>query len=300
MKKVYYLIIALTIIAVIACAICAKMIWDRVDKKKSAEPETRTEDTVKVEEPIKPEVENKQTSGTEKGYADIIEQYMKDVPGDVQWGYKLFSANEEDMTESKAVPSASVIKVFIMEYAFDQIGKGELKLTDELSGGTVESLVRAMITRSDNDATNTLIETFGMEKMNQFIQKQGYQDTKIQRKMLDTEAQKEGRDNFTSVKDVMKFLDKLYQNRDQEHYRSMMEIMTAQEVRTKIPLKFPPDVVIANKTGELSNVENDIGILFGQKGDYAIAFLCSDLADTAMARNAISEAAYQFYLAAEK
>ncbi len=300
MRKLDVIIVVLTVIAIVVSVVCVKIIWDQIDDNKEKKIPSVTE-TAKAKIELEPTGKPKAGEDRERTYRDVVEQYIKDIPGDYQWGYIVFDGGEEYVSKAQSVPSASVIKVFIMEYAFDQAEKGALKMTDKLSGQTIETLIHAMITRSDNDATNTLIEKFGMENMNQFFLEQGYMHTEIQRKMLDTKAQKEGKDNVTSIRDVMMFLDRMYRKqKDEPRYSSMLEIMKQQEVRTKIPLRFPSDVVIANKTGELSNVENDMGILFGEKGDYAIAFLCSNLTDTASARNAIADAAYQFYLAVEK
>lgn len=91
--------------------------------------------------------------------------------------------------------------------------------------------------------------------------------------MLDNEAVKNGKNNYTSIKDVMSFLDKVYEGKDRFPYSEMLDVMKKQKIDTKIRKKFPSDVIIANKTGELSDVENDVGIIFGEKCDFAIAFL---------------------------
>ncbi len=293
-------LVAVIIILSVVCVILSLKIRNNSASQESEEKVTQMTEQNETTNPSNEPSKKKPEQEVTQEHLNVMKKAMANVSGECQWGYKIFSTGEEYMTEGKAVPSASVIKVFIMEYAFDQITQGKLALTDTFSGNTVQNHLTAMITRSDNNATNVLIEAFGMEEMNQFFQAKGYRDTKVQRKMLDTRAQQAGKDNYTSVSDVMNFLDKMYQNRKQEPYRSMLDIMKRQEVKTKIPRKFPADVVIANKTGELSNVENDIGILFGEKGDYAVAFLCSNLTDTVAARNAISDAAYQFYQTVEE
>lgn len=45
----------------------------------------------------------------------------------------------------------------------------------------------------------------------------------------------------------------------------------------------------------MSDVENDVGIIFGEKCDFAIAFLTQDVTNSTVARNSISEAAYELY-----
>ena len=196
---------------------------------------------------------------------------------------------------SARVPSASVIKVFIMEYAFVKSDQGLLSLSETLGGSTILSLVTVMIRQSDNDATNALIRRFGMEELNAFFIEQGYSDTVLERYMLDYDRRMAGFDNYTSLSDCVAFLEKLYFNREEGLYRQMLEIMQGQQVRTKIPLKLPSGVIVANKTGELDDVENDIGIVFADNASFLIVVLASEVRSTAVMRNAIANFALAAY-----
>ncbi len=258
--------------------------------EKESVPFNKNEDSAVVSE----SKENSEKHADKKQtLIEIAEQSMGNVQGKCQWGFSLFSEGVSYTAASYAAPSASVIKVFIMEYAFSLIEKGELSQESSIEGRSVNSLLYDMITWSDNTATNIFIDYFGMDKMNAFFSEKGYADTRLERKMLDTAAQSEGRENYTSVNDTMHFLTKLYENRGVKPYSDMLEIMKKQQVSTKIRRRFKSGITIANKTGELSNVENDIGIIFGENGDMAVSFMCSSLSDTASARNAISLAAYE-------
>lgn len=191
--------------------------------------------------------------------------------------------------------SASVIKVFIMEYAFNEITNGNIGENDLINGNTVINLVTSMIQYSDNNATNVLIDYFGMDKLNKFFAGQGYTNTVLERKMLDFNAQSQGFENYTSADDTTEFLTKVYNNCEEYPYSKMLEIMLGQTVRTKIPVMLPNDVLVANKTGELSNVENDIALVFTDKGDFAISVFTCNFNSGGNVRNAISELAKQAY-----
>ncbi len=197
---------------------------------KRPEVPTVVEPTVTEE----PETEENPDKDTLLGYAIEVKSNMDNVSGDCQWGFKVYPSGLRYSTDSFKAPSASVIKIFIMEYAYDLIENGELSLDETISGSSVRNLLNAMITRSDNSATNVFIDEFGMEKMNSFFKEKGYSDTKLERRMLDTNAMQAGKDNYTSVDDVMKFLDKLYENRDTYPYSDMLAIMKKQQVKTKI------------------------------------------------------------------
>ena len=225
----------------------------------------------------------------------FVDEAIKNVPGNVQWGLHLYNADYEYATPSSPVPSASVIKVFIMEYAYDLITKGEITPDTIIGSSTLYDLMYLMITQSDNNATNQLINHFGMENMNSYFKKMGYNDTVVQRRMLDFDAQIAGKENYTSINDVMKFLDKLYLNKDKVPYSDMLSIMLNQQRRNKIPSGLPNGVEVANKTGELSDVENDIAIVFDQNGDFAIAFLMTSLGNVDVAKDTIRQCTNYIY-----
>ena len=96
---------------------------------------------------------------------------------------------------SAQTTSASVIKVFLMEYIYEEIAAGNLTEDDAVSGSSLKNLVATMIQNSDNNATNTLLDHFGMDTINAYIKKAGYSDTEFQRKMLDFDARNNGKEN---------------------------------------------------------------------------------------------------------
>ena len=197
--------------------------------------------------------------------------------------------------DSPQMPAASVIKVYIMQYAYFLIGQGELSADDLIAGQSVQRLLEQMIQHSDNNATNELIDHFGMESMNQYFREQGFTDTVIQRRMLDNEARNLGLDNYTSTRDAMHFLRRLYNNRMISPYREMLDIMKGQQVQTKIHLFLPWDAVVASKTGELYDVENDIGLVFTGNDAFAIVVLTDGVHNGAATRQAIGRLALQAY-----
>lgn len=280
------LLFVLVLAAVCAAVLCAAAVYTKAVKPVIKQYEE------------KPETQNASVTASDEElneYTEYISGQASAVQGQVQWGIHLYGSDFSYTEGFGAVPSASVIKVFIMEYIYAKDGTDGVSLSDTAGGYTVRDLVFSMITRSDNSATNLLIDYTGMDTLNAYFKEQGYQDTSVERKMLDTKAQSMGKDNYTSVNDVMQFADRLYISRNEYPYSEMLNIMKKQQVRTKIPLMLPSGVTVANKTGELSNVENDIGIVFTEQGDFAAVFLCSSLADTGTARRFISESTLYLY-----
>lgn len=205
----------------------------------------------------------------------------------VYYGVYYFNSGKElSSNNSASTVSASVIKVFVMEYALTQADPNEI-----VDGKSVNDWLLPMIQQSDNAAANTLISHFGIETLNQFFQTQGYQDTHLERLMLDNDARAQGKENYTSLNDCMSFLKRLYQQRATEPYATMLEIMEGQTLRTKIPSKLSTDIVVANKTGELDDAENDIGLVLTKDNPFALVVLTQNFTNTEAIRSAIGDVA---------
>ena len=99
----------------------------------------------------------------------------------------------------------------IILHAQDKVG-GAGVLTHYADGSelSLDTLLRLMITESDNTATNIVIDLLGMESINDYIRRGGYADTVLQRKMMDMDAVFAGRENYTSAPDLGHFFQKLY------------------------------------------------------------------------------------------
>ena len=202
------------------------------------------------------------------------------------------TTNQSIYLGSSTLPSASMIKVFILAKAYEDLQAGSLsrKETFTLSPdnvvggagvlqgrpyGTKVSLQEAldlMITESDNTAANLLIDRLGMDRINTYMQNHGYSHSVLRRKMMDTEAMGEGRENLTSTRDIALLFKRLYRGKcvglDQD--REMLAIYKRQTDNDSIPGDLPQGTVVAHKTGEVSDVRHDGGIVYTPKGAYVL------------------------------
>lgn len=210
--------------------------------------------------------------------------------GQVGYGiYYLKNQRASYSNQNQPLIAASVIKIFIMGYLYQQMAQKQLAADQVVGDSTVTALITAMIQYSDNNATNQLIDYVGMPKINQYLQEQGYQQTKLERRMLDNAARAQGLENVTSVTDTVNFLKQLYQDQTRYPANQMLAILKGQQVRTKIPSQLPAGTVVANKTGELADVENDIGIVYRTDNPYIIVVLTNQVSNTSAERQAISQ-----------
>ncbi len=205
-------------------------------------------------------------------------------------------------------PSASVIKLCILVSALRRVSDGVARLDQRIgpSGKTLGELLEAMITESDNAATNILIDAMGLEQLDREIHTlMGLsQGTRLQRKMLDKAAQARGLDNTLTTDDVALLLARLKQfeylppREGEEVDKSLTALacglLRKQTRREKIPRGIPADdnVTVGNKTGELEGVENDAAIIDDSDGSWwVLAVAVQGAPSSEGARDAIADAA---------
>lgn len=199
-------------------------------------------------------------------------------------GPPLFAYNEHE-----SFPAASTIKMLIMLTAFRTEEAHPGALHDEvfirrsdLVGGspflasarggeryTVARLIPAMIQLSDNSASNALISHFGFDAINASATRAGLLHTHLKRHFLDYSAIVHHMENVTTAADMGTLLyglergsrESLRTVASAQSCRKMIEIMLGQTDRNKIPAGVPRSVPIANKTGEIDGVRNDVAIV---------------------------------------
>lgn len=211
--------------------------------------------------------------------------------------------DSEDAINNQPMQAASLIKLFIMGAVYENYET----LTQQYGVETIDSNLKYMITVSDNDSANNLVTWLGngdaaagMNIVNTFCQNHGYTSTHMGRLLL---APNTNDDNYTSVSDCGHFLKEVYQianktctNPTLTSAENMYYLLKLQERRNKIPRNLPEGVHVANKTGELSDVENDVGIIYDTgKVDTVICFMSENLSSVGNAQNTISDLSRQIY-----
>ena len=211
--------------------------------------------------------------------------------------------NTEGTIDDQQMQAASLIKLFIMGAVYENFDS----LCDTYGADSVNNYLNPMITVSDNDAANTLVnmlgygdDSAGMDAVNSFCQAHGYTSTSMGRLLLQDNTYG---DNYTSVSDCGHFLKEIYQSNagttdtTLSHTDAMYSLLKMQERRNKIPANLPEGVKVANKTGELADVENDAGIIYSTaKGiDLVVCFMSQDLMDSGAAQATIAQDARLIY-----
>lgn len=191
--------------------------------------------------------------------------------------------------------AASMIKLVVLAELFDQVSDGTLSLDAEIAleptdivGGsgtlqyqgagtqiTLEELARVMIAESDNTATNKIIDIVGMDKVNEEAGKLGLAHTKLQRRMLDESAQANGIENVMSADDAATILLSIAQGTfyGPELSGLALDFLKQQSDESGLLAGLPAGTAFAHKTGMLSGVQNDGGIVLSSKPYVLVMFV---------------------------
>ncbi len=235
----------------------------------------------------------------QNGLKDII----KRVPCEI--GYIITAEDGsviDSFQEDKQFPSASIIKLNILWAIYKKINDGYLKSNDmikvsneKIVGGcgilqhiysdslelSIRDLAILMIDLSDNIATNLILEIAGIDYINKEIERLGFKETSLQRKLMDSEAVKLGLDNYTSPRDSKGILNEILNSSEirEDLRKEMEEILKIQILNQYTPQYLPSDYAFAHKTGNLARTLHDAGVLYTPNGKYYISVLVHELDD---------------------
>lgn len=216
-------------------------------------------------------------------------------------------------------PSASVIKIPILMAVLKALQDGRLDgfaripLRDEdkvggagvlkdLGAGLAPSLLdlcTLMMTISDNTATNLVIDQVGMAAVNATLADVGCAGSVLGRKlMIDPNATVTK--NWMTPADAARCLRALaeasYLSRPQSDLA--LDILARQQRRDRIPRHLPADVSVSHKTGEITGVRHDAGIVWAPDRPYLVCLFSKDVPDHAAAEEAMARLSRRLFDAA--
>ncbi len=209
------------------------------------------------------------------------------------------------------VQTASVIKLSILVELYSQAQEHRVALEDvvayteanKVEGSgilqnlglglrlTLRDVAVLMITMSDNTATNMLIDKLGVGAVNARMRRIGLKETTLYKKVFKpateplTEEQKRWGLGVTTPNEMLALMEKIYRKEvvDAAACDDMIAILKEQTDRNQIPryLTGPgwEKVQVANKTGSLDQVRNDVGLVFTPEGDFILSLFAQQSED---------------------
>lgn len=134
---------------------------------------------------------------------------------------------------------------------------------------TLGELVRRMIVRSSNLSTNLVIELLGAPNVMRLMKQIGANDIQVLRGVEDDKAYHAGMNNTTTAYDLMLIFRALAEKRviSSEASEQMLDVLLAQEHNDGIPAGLPPGTRVAHKTGSITEISHDAGLVIEPDGE---------------------------------
>jgi beta-lactamase class A len=150
-------------------------------------------------------------------------------------------------------------------YSLDPAEDGDTTLYRRLGRRVpVDTLLRLMITRSSNLATNTLIALVGAAEVTNAMRDLGARRIQVLRGVENGKAYERGLNNTTTARDLAVILRAIEEGRgiSADNRQQMIDILLAQEFNQKIPAGVPRGTRVAHKTGEITAHSHDAAIVY--------------------------------------
>jgi beta-lactamase class A len=192
--------------------------------------------------------------------------------------------------------AASTMKIPVMIELFHQVREGKVKLSDSLpiknefhslvdgsvfklkpgddsetdlykavgQTRTLDQLCDLMITVSSNFATNLLIQKLGIDNIRATVNALHADGMDIKRGVEDQKAFDKGLNNTTTARGLATLLLAIANGKavDPDSSAKMMEILERQKFNEGIPAGVPANIRVAHKTGEITKIHHDAGIVY--------------------------------------
>ena len=163
---------------------------------------------------------------------------------------------------------------------------------------TLAELTYDMIIVSSNLATNIVIELVDAKKITQTMRDLGANDIQVLRGVEDSKAYEQGLNNSTTAFDLMLIFEQLALGKavNQDASKAMIRILLDQKFNEIIPAQLPQDVKVAHKTGSITGVQHDSGIVFLPDGrTYVLVLLSKNLTDPETAVKSMATVSKMIY-----
>ena len=244
----------------------------------------------------------------------------------------LVTGEEIMINESETFHAASTMKTPVLIEVFKQAKEGKLSLSDSIrirnefqsivdgsmyslnpaddseqkmyglvgKKKALKDLVNDMIIYSSNLATNTVIELVGAKNVMNTMRELGANHIQVLRGVEDGKAFEKGLNNTTTAFDLLVIFEAMARGKavSPGASRQMIDILLHQQFNKMIPARLPTTVKVAHKTGNITGVLHDSGIVFLPNGhSYVLVLLSKNIDNEETATNllaGISEMVYKY------
>ena len=262
---------------------------------------------------------------------DQISSKLAEQPGDFAVAFKDLSTGDSILINEQAFfHAASTMKTPVMIEVYKQAAAGTFSLNDSITlknefksivdsstfslnanddsekelykhlgeKRTVYNLVYDMIISSSNLATNMVIELVNARNVTKTMRQLGVNKIQVLRGVEDSKAFAKGLNNVTTANDLLVIFEKMAKGEiiDSASSQAMTKILLNQQFNEIIPVRLPKEVKVAHKTGNITNVLHDSGIVLLPNGrKYVLVLLSKNLQKEEQAKKAMAEVSEMIY-----
>jgi beta-lactamase class A len=228
--------------------------------------------------------------------------------------------------------AASTMKIPVMIELFHQVRQGKVKLADSLpiknefqslvdgsvftlkpdddsetdlyksigQTRTLSQLCDLMVTVSSNFATNLLIQKLGIENIRATVTSLHADGMDIKRGVEDQKAFDKGLNNTTTARGLATLLVAIANGKavDADSSAQMVEILERQKFNEGIPAGVPKSIRVAHKTGEITKIHHDAGIVYAGR-PFVIVVLVRGMEDFKQSSALIADVTHDLYQASQ-
>jgi beta-lactamase class A len=262
---------------------------------------------------------------------DKIQNILQQEKGTFAVAFKNIETGEEILINGHEMfHAASTMKTPVMIEVFKQAEQGKFSLQDSITlknefksivdgssfsldpeddsekdlyshlgeKRSIGQLMYDMIIVSSNLATNLIIEKVDARDVTATMRSIGAKDIQVLRGVEDGKAFEKGLNNETSAYDLMVMFEKIVKEEMVSNAASaeMTRILLDQKFNEIIPARLPKDVKVAHKTGSVTGVRHDCGIVFLPDGrKYVVVLLSKEMEDVDAGIRAMAEVSAMLY-----
>jgi len=165
---------------------------------------------------------------------------------------------------------------------------------------TLDQLCDLMVTVSSNFATNLLIQKLGIDNIRATVTALHADGMDIKRGVEDQKAFDKGLNNTTTASGLATLLVAIANGKavDAESSAKMVEVLERQKFNEGIPAGVPKNILVAHKTGEITKIHHDAGIVYADR-PFVIVVLVRGIADFKQSSALIADVTRDLYQASQ-
>jgi beta-lactamase class A len=185
-------------------------------------------------------------------------------------------------------------RMFVLEVSRD----GDPELYRHLGRTlTVKQLAHQMITVSSNFATNLLVDVVGIPAIQDALTELGIDGVKVVRGVEDQAAFEAGLNNEVTANGLLKLLRGLAEGSvfSPELSAEMLQTLHGQQFKAGIPAGLPAAARVAHKTGNITTVNHDAGIVYLENRKPYVLVILTQFASGSGRGTAVAEVSQDIY-----